>query len=277
MSGSPTAGAQQFLLAEKNMLTEHAPSPADSPARFGFDKVYVGGEVCKWLYVMKGRLQMEEGAICRLAICLSLGERYAPDLALIDQAGGKTFPVAHLTGPPLIGQLLFALLRQRMFDDGLDPHDQVELGRQFQAHLARGMLALGVRVKHLADVGRLVQEAQDRFKQSHPGVEEEDFDATPEGVQLAPTSAAEDGGRESPVAPIGAVAFPPAPQERATSTAGAVQLLQSAYEERPAHPGEVNLLWGALLPPPVKVAGPKRSPRKKRGVASSRKKRRTRR
>lgn len=76
------------------------PVEGTPPARlgdFGFDRVYVGREACKWLYVMKGRLQMEEGAICRLAICLSLGARYPPDLSLIDQEGGKTFPVAHLS------------------------------------------------------------------------------------------------------------------------------------------------------------------------------------
>ncbi len=60
--------------------------PANAPADLGFHKVYLGGAVCKWLYVMKGRLQMEEGAICRPAICRSSGEPYAPDLALIDKA-----------------------------------------------------------------------------------------------------------------------------------------------------------------------------------------------
>jgi DNA sulfur modification protein DndE len=244
---------------------------------YGFDKVYLGGEVCKWLYVMKGRLQMDEGAISRLAICLSLGEWYAPDLSLIDQEGGKTFSVASLSGPPLISSLLFAFLRQRMFDDGLDPHDQVELERQFQAHLARGMLALGVRVKHLADVGRLVQEAQERFRQSHPGAGEGDLDATPQGAESAFSTAASEEEQASPVVPMGAPNGGAAQVECAAETAATSQLLQTDDGTQSAQTGDANVLWGALLPPPVNVAGPKRSARLKRGVASSRKKRHKRR
>lgn len=247
------------------------PGATASPAAlgsFGFDKVYLGGEVCKWLYVMKGRLQMDDGAICRLAICLSLGERYAPDLSLINQDGGKMVPVASLSGPPLISKLLFAFLRQRMFDDGLDPQDQVELERQFQAHLARGMLALGVRVKHLADVGRLVQEAQERFRQNHPGVDEGDLDATPADVENAFSASASDGDEQTlPGAQVGVT----------DEDAAATQLLQPEDGAQQTLTAEANSLWGALLPTPVKVVGPKRSARLKRGVASSRKKRRKRR
>jgi DNA sulfur modification protein DndE len=256
------------------MTQSRAGAPPAGLADFGFDRVYVAGEVCKWLYVMKGRLQMDEGAISRLAICLSLGERYAPDLSLISQEGGKTFLVASLTGPPLIGKLLFAFLRQRMFDDGLDPHDPVELERQFQAHLARGMLALGVRVKQLADVGRLVQEAQERFRQAHPGLDEDDLDGEPEGAGRVLTPSAPD---EHERAPVGATPGGTVPLLAADEGGAAARLPHPEDEAQRKLAAEANTLWGALLPLPVKVAGPKRSVRKKRGVASSRKKRRKRR
>lgn len=242
------------------------PGASTPDARFGLGKVYVGGEVCKWLYVMKGRLQMEEGAICRLAICLSLGERYAPDPSLIDQDGGKVFSVASLSGPPLISKLLFAFLRQRMFDDGLDPHDEAELERQFRAHFSRGMLALGVRVKHLADVGRLVQEAQERFMQSHPGIDGDGLDPTP-------TDEAE---HRSPDTQLGALPSETGQAGRAGEAEAVAPLLQLGGA--PAQlSGAAGSLWGALLPTPVKVDGAIRSARKKRGVTSARKKRRRRR
>lgn len=232
--------------------------------RFGFEQVYLGGEALKWLYVMKGRLHIGEGPIVRLAICLSLGESSAPDPSLLDQEGGKLFSVASLAGPPTISQLLFAFLRQRMFDDGLDPLDEAELERQFRAHLARGLLTLGVRVKHLADVGRLVQDAQERFRQSHPELDGDELDAGAEGaVEREPAGAQvgdllpETGGQvgREPAAPA---AEPPAD--------GAAPL-----------PTMAGSLWGALLPPPGNVAGASRSARKRRGVPSTPKKRRRRR
>ena len=155
-----------------------------------------------------------------------------------------------------------------MFDDGLDPHDQAELERQFQAHLSRGILALGVRVQHLADVARLVQEAQQRFRQSHPGIDEDDLDATPVGAETARSAPASDEEEQPlPGALVGVTG----------EEAAVAQLLQPEDGGKPPLPVEANSLWGALLPAPVKVAGPKRSARLKRGVASSRKKRRKRR
>jgi len=206
-------------------MTHPGVPPPD--ARFGFAQVYLGGEVCKWLYVMKGRLQMEEGAICRLAIWLSLGEPYAPDLALIDQEGGKMFSVASLSGSPMISTLLFALpLASACSTTGSTRSIRRSLSASSR-HILRGM-ALGVCIKHLADVGRLVQEAQERFLPRHTGV------ATP------PIAAERERRAGAPIGEALARTVQPL-QSRGGSAAG-------------APPG--SELWGALLPAPVSVAWP---------------------
>lgn len=256
--------------------TETLPAARTS---YGFAKVYLGGEVCKWLSILKGRLQMEEGPIARLALCTSLGEPFAPDLTLIEQEHGKTFPVAALAGPPQISMMLFAFLRQRMHDDGLDPGNPVELERQFKAHLSRGMLTMGVRVKHLTDVGRILEEAQERFRVKHPAQAGTDLDTPDAASTMGQThvSSVEDT-REGPTA----TTEPPFPTTRGTpavqeSAPPVEQAITSIAEGEVAHEMSALSLWGALLPAPVAHAGRKGSARKKRGVARRRKKRRFRR
>lgn len=238
--------------------------PAQPDMRYGLNKVYLGGEVCKWLSVLKGRLQMEEGQICRLALCTSLAEPYLPDLTLIDQDRGKEFLVPALMGPLHVSLITFALLRQRMYKDGLDPDDQAQFEAQFQAHLSRGMLTLGVRVKNLADIGRLVGEAQERFKSKRPikygALATADLTETEPLLQDAYAQEGQEAGidtieglatqRREPVEiPV---------KQEAQSLMVSLPQPVPAIEQAPQDFG-VDSLWGALLPPPVEVKGQKNS------------------
>ncbi|MCI0488178.1 MAG: DndE family protein [Blastocatellia bacterium] len=54
--------------------------------------------------------------------------------------------------------LFFALLRERLAQDGLDPEADLEL--QFKAHLSRGVLLLYQRLKSMADLAEGVAEAR---------------------------------------------------------------------------------------------------------------------
>jgi DNA sulfur modification protein DndE len=240
--------------------------PAQPDMRYGLNKVYLGGEVCKWLRVLKGRLQMEEGAICRLALCYSLGESYLPDHTLIDQEGGKEYLVPALMGPPHISFLSFALLKQRMYKDGLDPDNQTELESQFQAHLSRGMLALGVRVKNLADVGRLIGEAQDRFKKEQPvrygALGTLEFTTAEPGLPCSCVEEEQEALFETHGPDIRDQEPVAIPAKKETEPAKVSLPPSFAIEQAPGG-FEVASLWGALLPAPVAVEG-QESPRKKR-------------
>jgi DNA sulfur modification protein DndE len=256
------------------VVAESAPSvvPASREV-FGKGKVYLGGEVCKWLSILKGRLQMDEGSISRLALCYSLGERYAPDPSLIDQESGKEFLLQQLTGPSHIGQLSFALLWQRMFDDGLDPHDPLAVEQQFVAHLSRGMLALGVRVKNLADIGRLIEEAQERFRKSQAAGTDEievalDAQAGQDIIMGPAESTSEkelDAGTTGYVTPTQQPErVDSVPVEGDTGAPVSPERLPRPIDVRTAVTLQASSLWGALLPAPVAAEGQVTRVRRKR-------------
>ena len=78
--------------------------------------------------------------------------------ALYGEGQSREFNRYTLTGQ--WDPLFFALLRERMAEDGLDPESELEA--QFRAHLSRGVLSLYQRVKNVADLADLVAEAQRR-------------------------------------------------------------------------------------------------------------------
>lgn len=122
------------------------------------NRIYVGEEVDLRLRNLKARTGLTPNLLCRLGLCLSLAEPGIPDPQLYGDGQAREFNRYTLTGQ--WDQLFFALLRERLVQDGLDP--EIELEGQFKAHLSRGVLLLYQRLKKLEDLAGLVAEAQRR-------------------------------------------------------------------------------------------------------------------
>lgn len=120
------------------------------------NRIYVGEEVDLRLRNLKARTGLTPNLLCRLGFCLSLAEPGIPDPQLYADGQVREFNRYTLTGQ--WDQFFFALLRERLVHDGLDPSADVEI--QFKAHLSRGVLLLYQRLRKLEDLSTLVTEAQ---------------------------------------------------------------------------------------------------------------------
>jgi DNA sulfur modification protein DndE len=122
------------------------------------NRIYVSEEVDQRLRTMKARTGLTPNLLCRLGFCLSLAEPGIPDPSLYPEGQVREF-----NRYTLIGQwdlLVFALLRERLVQDGLDIGADLE--PQFKAHLNRGVMLLYQRLKNLEDLAAMVVEAQRR-------------------------------------------------------------------------------------------------------------------
>jgi DNA sulfur modification protein DndE len=117
------------------------------------NRVYVGEEVDWRLRVLKARTGLTPNLLCRLGFCLSLAEPGIPDPDLYGDGNVREFNRYTLTGQ--WDPLFFALLRERLVRDHLDP--EVDLESQFRGHLSRGVLLLYQRLKGLEDIASLVK------------------------------------------------------------------------------------------------------------------------
>jgi DNA sulfur modification protein DndE len=119
-------------------------------------RIYVSKEVDQALRTLKARTGLTPNLICRYGFCLSLAEPGIPDPQLYADSQGREFNRYTLTGQWDL--FFFSLLRERLIQDGLDI--EADLESQFKAHLSRGVLSLTRRLKSLADISKLVDEAQ---------------------------------------------------------------------------------------------------------------------
>jgi DNA sulfur modification protein DndE len=133
------------------------------------NRIYVGEEVDLRLRNLKARTGLTPNLLCRLGYCLSLADPTPPDPHLYEDGQVREFNRYTLTGPWDL--FFFALLRERLAQEGLDPDKDLEA--QFKAHLCRGVIMLYQRLKSLEDLGDLVAEAQRRLKATHPDLVEE--------------------------------------------------------------------------------------------------------
>jgi len=122
------------------------------------NRIYVGEEVDLRLRNLKARTGLTPNLLCRLGFCLSLAEPGIPDPRLYADGQTREFNRYTLTGQ--WDQFFFALLRERLVQDELDP--ETDLEEQFKTHLSRGVLLLYQRLKKLEDLATLVAEAQQR-------------------------------------------------------------------------------------------------------------------
>lgn len=125
-----------------------------------FNRIYVGEDVDLRLRNLKARTGLTPNLLCRLGFCLSLAEQGIPDPQLYVEGQTREFNRYTLTGQWDI--FFFALLRERLAQDGLNP--EADLEAYFKAHLSRGVLMLYQRLKNLEDLADLVMEAQNKMK-----------------------------------------------------------------------------------------------------------------
>jgi len=104
---------------------------------------------------------MNANLMCRIGLCLSLAEPGIPDPTLYPEGQAREFNRYTLTGQ--WDTFFFALVRERLRSDGLDP--EADLESQFGAHMNRGISLLPQRVKCLEDVAGLVAAVRQRAMQ----------------------------------------------------------------------------------------------------------------
>lgn len=119
-------------------------------------KIHVSEDVDNRLRNLKARTGLTPNLLCRIGFCLSLAEPGIPDLDLYSDGQAREFNRYTLTGQ--WDSLFFALLRERLAQDGLDT--EADLEAQFKAHLSRGVLLLYQRLKSMADLAEVVGEVE---------------------------------------------------------------------------------------------------------------------
>jgi DNA sulfur modification protein DndE len=131
------------------------------------NRIHVGEQVDMRLRNLKRRTGLTPNLLCRLGFCLSLAEPGVPDPHLYADGSAREFNRYTLTGQ--WDRFFFALLRERLVQDELDP--EADLEEQFKAHLSRGVMLLYQRLKRLEDLATLVGQAQQRAGLAPPGDE----------------------------------------------------------------------------------------------------------
>ena len=116
-------------------------------------RIRVAEAADKRLRYLKAKTGLTPNLLCRFGFCLSIREPGIPNLDDYQESSSREFNRYTLTGP--WDSLFIALLKERCHNDGLSDEN---LEDQFKAHINRGVLLLGQRVKSLEDINRLVQE-----------------------------------------------------------------------------------------------------------------------
>jgi DNA sulfur modification protein DndE len=106
-------------------------------------------QVDTWLKVLKSRTGITPNFLCRIGFCLSIEEPGIPNNEVHPEDSTR-----EISRPTLLGEhdaIFTALLRQRLFQDGLLGKDALD--EQFRAHVHRGVALLAGRMKSLGDLG----------------------------------------------------------------------------------------------------------------------------
>jgi DNA sulfur modification protein DndE len=122
-------------------------------------------EVDQRLMQLKARTGLNPNLLCRLGFCLSLNDPSVPDPSAYPPDSEREINRYTLTGE--WDDYFIALLRERCAYDKLDL--DADLEDQFRAHINRGVLMLALRVKHLGDIARLVQDFNPTLQESQGG------------------------------------------------------------------------------------------------------------
>jgi len=118
-------------------------------------KIRLTKDASNRLRFLAGRTGLTPNLLCRMGFCLSLEEPKAPNP---DEFPEEEREFNRYT---LLGEydaLYVALLRQRLFQDGL-PAERLE--DHFRAHMNRGITLLQQRVRSVADLASLVNQTRE--------------------------------------------------------------------------------------------------------------------
>jgi DNA sulfur modification protein DndE len=113
-------------------------------------KLRLTKEASNRLRFVAGKTGLTPNLLCRLGLCLSLGEPSIPNPNEYPEED-REFNRYTLLGE--YDLLFVALLKQRCSQDGLDPS---KLSAYFRAHMNRGIILLQKRVKNLGDIAGLL-------------------------------------------------------------------------------------------------------------------------
>jgi DNA sulfur modification protein DndE len=118
-------------------------------------KVRLTKDASNRLRFLAGKTGLAPNLLCRIGFCLSLGEPKIPH--------PRDFPEEdrEFNRYTLLGEydaIFIAMLRQRLYEDGLEKPD---LSGYFRAHMNRGIVLLQQRVRTVADLANLVGTAEE--------------------------------------------------------------------------------------------------------------------
>ena len=115
-------------------------------------RVKLGVESTKRLQMLKGRTGLTPNILCRIALCYSLNDPQIPNAPVNDGSTGQEIARHTLFGD--YDHIYIALLKERCIVDSLDP--EKDLVAALNAHLARGIVGVFSRVKHISDLRNLI-------------------------------------------------------------------------------------------------------------------------
>tara|TARA_A100001037_G_C14954039_1_gene546373 strand:+ start:260 stop:649 length:390 start_codon:yes stop_codon:yes gene_type:complete len=116
-------------------------------------KLNVTAEATNKLRVLKARTNLTPNILARIGLALSLEEpgRPVPETYPTD---GMEFNSYTLLGA--YSELIAALLKQRVSDDGYESFDSDTMNGQLRAHVNRGVNLLYPRLKNIEDLAELL-------------------------------------------------------------------------------------------------------------------------
>jgi len=120
------------------------------------NKIYISERTDRQLRTLKGRTGLTPNLLIRIGLAFSLEEDGIPDKTLYGEDQFREFNRYTLTGQ---WDLYFmALLKERLFEDGLDAEEVLE--DQLKGHIGRGVHLINQRIKSLEDIGDIIRHVQ---------------------------------------------------------------------------------------------------------------------
>ncbi len=124
-----------------------------------FNRIKISSRSQRIFGEIKSHTGLTPNILARFAICMSLKEKSIPNPAEYNEDGSELAPNV------LFGEyeeIYLALILNRLKQDQLGPEDKLghedNLNKMMRAHLNRGAIALGPRIKDLSDFYELVKE-----------------------------------------------------------------------------------------------------------------------
>lgn len=120
--------------------------------RLGLQRIPFTADADNRLRMLKARTGITPNVLCRIGLCLSLGEHGIPAAPQPDTRAGREINRYTLLGGH--DAAFLALLTARLIQDGKGVPEELDVA--FLGHVNRGIDMLAARVKSLSDLGELM-------------------------------------------------------------------------------------------------------------------------